>query len=312
MRLDKGVVFISPWILAVYQVVISNQLVPRGERDESGAGGKYILHVVLLDTKRGEEVQTLRFITGASDLSGVYPTHDGRFLVKTQGMLRLYSTTFEEIASRPLPLSETASGLGWILSVSPSGKLVYAKQSFRTKHYLFDADTLETIPNPRPSDVAFWPEARYLLPELVPFPPRAGVFTPQGNWMALNLDSKDSSCIRWGFVGIGWQDFGGRGCKHLKLFSADGRLFWDVPVHHEVGSFILSGSLLVAKSFQSPWDPFDLLPPPKRIRVVVYDLATKSEKCSIRITDRRSNLYALSPAGTVAVIQGNVLSLYRP
>ena len=320
VRLDEGASFISPRILAVYQVGISNRLLPRGQRDGSSGGGKYILQVVFLDTEQREEVGTLRLITGISDDSGVYPTHDGRFLVKTEGMLRLYSSTFQEIASKPLPRSPTTTREAWVVdSVSPSGKLVlvkhswnfYPKEEWGVDHYLLDADTLETIPNPRPSDVAFWEEGNRLFPALVPVPPRTGVFTPQGNWMTLNTDSKASSCTTWGFVDIRAEKHG-RGCKHFKLFSTDGRLFWDVPVRQRVGGFILSGSLLAAESFREPWDPFDLGPPPKRIRVVVYDLATKSRKCSIRITERRSNLFALSPAGIVAVIQGNTLSLYRP
>lgn len=151
VRLDEGASFISPRILAVYQVGMSDRLLPRGQRGGSSGGGKYVLQVVFLDTKQGKEVKTLRLITGISDDSGVYPTHDGRFLVKTEGMLRLYSSTFQEIASRPQPLSRAFTHEGWTIFVSPSGRLIieeydaYTRESSEHRRKLVDADTLETI-----------------------------------------------------------------------------------------------------------------------------------------------------------------------
>ncbi len=108
----------------------------------------------------------------------------------------------------------------------------------------------------------------------------------------------------------------GRGCKELKLFSPDGDLFWDVPIWHEAQTLLYNGRLLAVEIHRHRPDPFDLGIQSKPLRIALYDLARKSEKCSIRITEAvsgpRSMFYALSPAGGLAVIQGTKLSLYQP
>ncbi len=70
------------------------------------------------------------------------------------------------------------------------------------------------------------------------------------------------------------------------------------------------GTLLAANIHRYRADPFDLGIGSKPLRITLYDLAIKSEKCSIGI--RHDAFYAVSPEETVAVTQGNVLSLYRP
>ncbi len=80
-----------------------------------------------------------------------------------------------------------------------------------------------------------------------------------------------------------------------------------------------SDRLLVAEIIHVPRVKFDTTPPFQPRWLTVYDLATKSEKCSIRLRHKypifHSNsavLYALSPTGSLAVIQGTKLSLYQP
>ncbi len=111
---------------------------------------------------------------------------------------------------------------------------------------------------------------------------------------------------------------GGKGCKQVRLFLPDGNLFSSIRVRDEVHSLLFNDKLLAVEVHRHQADPFDLGVQSKPLRVTIYDLATKSENCSIRTAKAVSDawgwsmFYALSPAGTVAVIQGNTLSLYQP
>lgn len=277
------------------------------------------MQVVFLDSQTGKELRTLRLVTSGSDFSGVYPTHDGRFLVRTGQVLRLYSPSFDELASRSiaeLPAKDT-----WVLQVLPSGRHVYA-ESWAGKRVatVLDADTLETVANLRPSDVALWPQVTRLFPDLAGSLPQPGFFTPEGNWQTVDLHSKRASCVFWTVVhptNITQRLGGGRGCEQLKLFSSDGRLFWNVPVRNEAHSLLYDSRLLAVEIHRHLPDPFDTGVSSKPLRISVYDLATKSEKCSIPIIGPVSDwwssmFYDVSAAGTVAVIQGNTLSFYQP
>lgn len=301
-KTQRGMAFISSEVLAVYQIVVSTELAPRGHRDESGGGGKYILQVVFFETKRGAEIRTLRLITSGSDLSAVYPTREGKFLVRTGLTLRLFSSDFEEVTSRTLP--QLPPGHVWGVRVSPSGSHLLASTVvpsadtvWGVKHIelVLDANTLaETTHQAGPSEVLGAGSSGSGRTKLDRPPPTTERVTEQ---LIAQYDN-----------------------KQLQLFLLDGRLFWDVPMRNEVWSVVGQGLLLAAEIHRHRPDPFDLGIQSKPLRIALYDLATKSEVCSIRTPEAvssmefggRSRFYDLSPAGTLAVIQGTTLSFYRP
>jgi hypothetical protein len=162
---QQGIVFVSPGIVAIYQVQENDQLPPVQSRDISGGAGKYIFKIVFLDADDGSEIRSLTLTTN-SGFSHVYATHDGYFLVRTGEILRLYSPAFEAAASMPLPLLQDERNQGWTDFVSSSGREIGLKYSadngsstpYISRRYLLDADTLKMIATLGPENETDWPE----------------------------------------------------------------------------------------------------------------------------------------------------------
>ncbi len=311
-KTQQGVAFIAPETLAVYQVQEVDSLPSIQPRDQSGGGGRFVLKIAFLEVATGKEVHTLHLTTTSSSQSRVYPTHEGRFLVVTGQLLRLYSPAFQEMASRSLPSSPTGDNQNWNISVIPPGRRIYAAAHV-SEHYLLDSDTLDFVSNPRPSDVAWWPEGNALFPQLRG--PGRGVFTPEGNWLVFDLDSDARSCVLAVYANVVQQGSGWTDCKELQVLSPKGRVTWDVRTRGEVTSFVNNGNLLAAAIYHRRANPLDLDLGPKPLRISIYDLGAKSERCSIRIVEpvagvSNTRFFDLSLAGSIAVAQGNVLSLY--
>ena len=298
---QQGIEFISPDVLAVYQVSEVNSLEPPKQKEDSGGSGRYVLHVSFLDVTKGHELKTVRLVTEGSGPSRVFPTHDGRYLIRTGETIRSFSAAFEESAAARLPNSKTAGNQWSDVSVSSSGRLIYIKynasyssssQSVRGTAVL-DADSLD---------------------------PKEDLGSADGgreNQRSFAFVAKDSSC-RSALVRITAEVSVGYGCKDLRVFSNDGLLLWDIPMHEQVISVRGSGALLVASLKHYRANPLDLDFGPEPLRLKIYDIATKSEKCAIpaRIKPAPglwpSMPYALSTSGEVALIQGSTLALYKP
>jgi hypothetical protein len=302
-KISQGVVFTSPAVLAIYQVLETDENTPQ-PRDASGGGGKYVLHIVFLDAATGREVQTLRFTTTGLEVSGVYSTHDGRFVVATGQQLRLYSPTFEQIGSRTFPTSSYGKPESWSVSVIPGGKRICISAA---EHYLLDSDSLETIWNPKPSDVAFWGKGNRFFPELRGSGP--GVFNNEGQWINMDLGSDSRDSVFSTFLNVRDRDSGGWAPKELGVFSTSGQIVWSVKTHDKFSSFSSNGALIAAAIYKDRPNPLDLDLVPKPVQIAIYDLNEKVERCSIRIS--LPAFYDLSLVGGLAVIQGDMLSLYR-
>jgi len=315
-RTAQGVVFTSPETLAIYQVLERDNLPPLEPRDMSGGGGRYTLRIVFLDRASGTELHQLNLTTESSAISGVYPTHDGKFLVLTGQLLRLYSPAFQEIASRPGPIGQSGKRDDWHVSVMPSGQRIFAYAGLHIDMpFLLDADTLDTIPNPTPSDVALWREGYRIFPELRG--ERMGIFSTEGQRLTLDYSSKINSCTFVFFLVPAHQVERGGHCKMLRVFSSQGRMVWDVPLRGDVAGFSGGGPLLAAVFYRYHADPFDLGTQPTPLRITVYDLNKKAEKCSIHLTEQvfgwwESRYFDLSSSGSLAVAQQSLLSLYEP
>lgn len=311
-RTQQGIVFISPQTLAIYQVRELEDLPPIQPRDESRGGGKFVLQIVFLDSSTGEEVQTLRLTTSSAVQSRVYATHEGRFLVVTGGLLRLYSSSFQKIVSRSLPMSATTGNENWNISVIPPGRRI-AAIAHGTLRYLLDSDSLETVANPRPSDVAWWAEGNAFFPELRGS--GRGVFTAEGRWMEIDPVSKAGSCTWAVFENTSQQGSGWRDCKQFQVFSLKGQVIWDVQTRDEITSFTNNGRLLAAAIYRHRTNPFDLDLEPKPLRIEVYDLQEKRARCSILVAepvlgDSNTRFFDLSSSGSIALVQGSKLSFY--
>lgn len=313
-KTHQGVVFTASDTLAIYQVKEAEESRPLEPRDASGGGGRYVLEIVFLNLAHGNEIHTIRLITNSSGQSAVYPTHDGMFLVVTGNMLRLFSPTFQEIATRPGPIGQNGEEQNWYVSVIPPGNRVYAYADI-TMPFLLDADTLKTVPNPMPIDVAYWSAGARLFPKLRGAEP--GAFSRDGNWLALPADSKARGRAYWVFLAVPSQGSGGWDSKEIKILSPSGQLLWNILVRDDIYSFFSNGSLLAAAIYRRRSDPFDLGLAAKPLRVTIYDLEREAERCAVPITDAVSGewntlFYGLSSSGRLAVAQGNVLSLYEP
>ena len=297
---QQGVEFISPQVLVVYQVSEADNPQPMSRKDESGGSGRYLLHVSFLDVTHGNELKALRLVTDGSRPSRVFPTHDGRSLIRTGETIRSLSATFDETAIAQLPHSKTATNQGSEVSISLSGRVVHIRyRAFYDSQTAggtaeLDADSLDPVEGVLQADVV-----------------------SDENRPGFTFVPKVSSCYS-GLARITSDVFVGYGCKELKLFSRDGQLLWDIPMHDEVVSIRGVGKLLAASIQRYRMDPLDIGFGPEPLRVDLYDVATRSEKCSIpsRIKSLSQRwptiLYALSSSGVVAVIQGNTLSVYQP
>src|SRR5262249_26835792 len=105
---SRGVTFLSPDLIAVYQVLPGGKSPSLGSRDSNGSES-FVLQIQILTTKDGSPVRSLHLITGshtnrfspkwewATLFPSVLRTHNGRFLVRTKGMLRVFSADFGEI-----------------------------------------------------------------------------------------------------------------------------------------------------------------------------------------------------------------------
>jgi hypothetical protein len=301
---SRGVTFLSPGLIAIYQVLPSGE--PPSLATRGGDAQSFVLEIQVLAANDGRPVKSLQLITGsyANRFSAkwewrplfpsVLPTHDGSFLVRTKGMLHVFSAEFVEIASRNLASTKEATSEQWKFSVSPKGDEVYAEHSedffskgehgfgrFKLTRYLMNADTLEILRTWDDSERPWGP----------PWEPK---YKTEG---------------------------GGGGKGPTKIVITPDGAHPDITItlagKDRGASELLTDDLLAVEIHHYRPDPFDLGRCSKPVRLAIYDLATKSEKCSIPITQAAGGcgsgfLYGISSTGAVAVIQGAELSLYRP
>lgn len=297
---QQGIEFISPQVLAVYQVSETDDPQPVGPKDPSGGSGRYQLHVSFVDVTNGKELKALKLVTSGWLQSRVFATHDGMSLIRTGETIRSFSAGFDQLAIAHFPHSKTASLERYEVSVSFSGERVYVRyfaiESSKSARgmVVLDADSLHVVEHPPGGDISSGKSATDFA-----------------------FVAKDHSCPS-GLTRITRDLSVGYGCKELKVFSFEGKLLWDIPMDGEVASVRASG-VLVAALIEGHY--VNLLHPdigPEPLRIDLYDINAKSEKCSIPLNSKPISghwpptLYAVSTTGEVAVIHGNTLSVYRP
>jgi hypothetical protein len=197
---QQGIEFVSPDVLAVYQVSEVNSLEPPKEKEDSGGSGRYVLQVSFLDVTNGNELRTIRLVTEGSGPSRVFPTHDGRYLIRTGETIRSFSAAFDESAIARLPNSKTAKNQWSDVSVSTLGRLIHVKYNasysseFVRGTATLDADSLDPKENLARGEGAVENQ-------------RSFAFVP-----------KDPSCPS-ALVTIAAETSVGYGCKDLRVFS---------------------------------------------------------------------------------------------
>lgn len=142
---------------------------------------------------------------------------------------------------------------------------------------------------------------------------------PDSQHLTLDETLKESSqpyqnCSLAGFVGVPQQETRGV-CNRADLLTPDRRLYWHLEFHDEVVSVSkINVDALALELVKPRWDPLDLGLPPKLLRISVYDLATRTEKCSVDLRKLRpdeNHDFAVSPDGLLAVRIGSQLTVYK-
>lgn len=308
----SGIAFVASDKLVVYEVEEHN-VTNLETRDPSAGGGRFSLRALFLDARNGREIREMEWTTSAAGYSGVDATHDGHFVVKTGEALRSYSSDFKEIAAIQGPNTFAS----WFVLVVPPGRLLFADGG--SKKILVDADTLQIVRNPNPSDVALWPEADYYFPELV----RSQTTQPSHLTWQQSLEvankrleeAKHHDCTDSSFVGVPKQTVIPRGCRELDLLTPDRSVWWHLEFHDEVDRLAINGNTLAMQLDRWPWDPLDLGRRAKPIRIAVYDVAERAEECSLDLQELHSSKtddFAVSADGLFAVRLGSQLSVYEP
>ena len=324
-KFQEGVVFLSPELLAVYQVhsESDNVLAPR---DQSGGAGRFFLQVEILDTGHGKPVKSVHLQT-SSRWSAVLPTHDGRYLLRTGDVVRLYSATFEELASKSLPLSPPSRNEGWYILVSPQGRRIYLQHNemppsrSEPAGSLLDADTLQTLATLDPGNVGVVSvDENSQLLGAGDFGTLYGPIELDGTWHPLfrMVFPGDASCERGTrFLRTSPPIFATFGCNVLRFVSTDGRELatFSVGWRDTFLSAVGGDSIVAAEVGHRVSDPLDLGLRQGANRILVFDQVANSEKCFIPVSERVSLWsfkYAVSSGSSIAVIQRDILTLYKP
>jgi hypothetical protein len=297
---QQGIEFISPEVLAVYQVSEVDEPQVLSQKDPSGGSGRYLLHVSILDVTRKTELKSFQFVTSGWLPSQVFPTHDGRFVIRTGQLIRSFSPSFAQVAIAHLPNSQNATQEWYQISVSASRRFLYVRHTksdsltSESGTAVLDADSLRPA-NGEPENHAASGEDSH----------------------GFTFVAEDRSCPH-GITKITPKIFVGYGCKELRFFSQDGEVLWDIPVEEQVVSVRATGAVLAAFIKRHY---VNLLHPdagPEPLRIDLFDIDAKLEKCSISVkTELVSGhwppiSYTVSSSGGVAIRQGAVLSVYGP
>src|SRR5262249_41742395 len=136
---QQGILFLTPDKILIYQVNRSQTPAKLGPRGTAGGAGNFLLNIKVLSAQEGHVLKTMDVVTSGG-YSKVLATRDGGFVVRAGNVLYLYSSQFEKVASRELPLERVAQQEGWQIKISPSGEKVVLvhEQVFTTPELLAD------------------------------------------------------------------------------------------------------------------------------------------------------------------------------
>jgi hypothetical protein len=329
---QQNVVFLGPDKVAVYQV---NQLptpADLAKRDASGGAGNFFMDVRIFDAEDGHLIRALRLRTSGTS-SEVLPTRLGNWIARTGDVMYLISPKFEHLAQRELPLDKVAPIERWETAVSPSGKdvVLVHQQMFslpepflgkegraKAEVEILNADTLETVKAfSFPHSLSDWSVADGFLVSPNPNTPlresEFGRLDFEGNWSPLKQErdgcQHQMDALRQQLIAV-------YGCGRLTLMSTAGERAFSRKLNGgEIVASVDGGEAFFAVEFARPAMielPDTRIPIPfaKPVRIEAYDLRSEAPALSIPI--RSDNVYyAISPQGSLAVVEGPVLKLYK-
>lgn len=329
---QQGLVFLSPQRLAVYQVNRTLKPAPLSARTASGGAGNFVLVLKVFDTVNGHKIKQMRFVTTA-DYSAILPTHDGNFIVRAGNIIGLFSPDFSLRQSRTLPLERHAKQDDWQIHVTPSGTQVAIGHQQRfldsstletalDSHSQFDlemldSDTLKTVRTLHlPYYMATWLAQEHFLVATTPNRPledaKFGTMDFEGHWSPLQRPWMEKHPCHYRVHLLDHDMLAGYGCGHLALFSQDGKEIWTLSEisGRSFVSIASAGHFLAIEIGRIEGllnnDDYML---PEELRV--YDLQSRQPVLSVNL-NRAAVKYGISPDGLLAVVQGDLLKLYRP
>jgi hypothetical protein len=332
-----GVAFLRDGQLIVYAVEPTGRLSSRKSPELSSG---FELRVTSLDVKSGKQI--LKRDWGTRRYDSAVQITSGGVLVKTGGIVKLYSRDFTEARDLPLTLDPNGS---YFTSVSATGDTIAVSHYFEKEHHwishidVLDASTLKT----RFSWDQYPPIFDLLMSDewFITKDPFHSIFylTQFGNTSQSKAipiaDALPQGCpldISWAMISDGsialW------GCKEVLLLNPNGAAldsFADNssagPVSAQCGNYIpsmfnkwamvASAAPIVALSLPAKKVKNHLLTEPSvclaGLQVAVYDLRRKQRVLTVDVDPLPKNGYdfALSPDGSkLAVLNGRRASVY--
>ncbi|HEV3039995.1 MAG TPA: hypothetical protein VHA33_19675 [Candidatus Angelobacter sp.] len=329
---QQGVVFLTPQQIAVYQVSKRPRSAKLGARDTSGGAGNFFLDVKIFDAHDGSLIQSLHLPTSAT-FSKVFPTHDGKFIVRTGERLCLYSSDFQELASRDLPLKRSAPLEEWEVNVDRSGQFVVLAHQTLFLHEqnseegdlnsgkssadieILEADTLRTVKTLTVSNyMSHWSVGdHFLVGNHYTVPSHVNDFGRMdydGRWTELNsLWKVPRNSCSYLMDGMAHEFVAVYGCNRLFLLAPGGEKVFSAKVAADetIASVINADSYLAAESDRNEIKFGNTVARP--VRIELYDVRRKTTLKWVPISSG-AVYYDVSTNGDLAVIDGRELTLY--
>lgn len=304
---QQGIAFLGADELALYQV----------NRTETSTVN-YNMQIEILDAKDGHELKRLSLPISA-EFARLIPTHKGGFLIHAQDEIRLYSPKFEPVATRKLPGGKEPGSNDWEVDVSPSGTQVILAhhQSSDVKGKednsnvdieVLDAEGLKSIKAFSITNLDEWSAGDSAIITKNPENEDAldyGILDFDGRWRAIKTSagSGDPDCP-YRMEPLEHELLVAHDCDDVVVITKAGREKFSQPVS---GPFVLA-SVAGADRYLA-----EALVEPEHSHayISVYDVPKRRQILWLSL-EKKTIYFSLSPAGTVAAVDGERLKFFEP
>jgi hypothetical protein len=318
----QGLAFLSPELIAVYQLNQKPERVRLSPRDESGGAGNFYLQVEILDIHDGHEVARLR-LPACGMFSSVMPARDGNFIVRTGEMLRLYSPSFKQMASHRLPLEKGESEL-WETNVSASGDVVVAvrRQMYPdlaltgkpTYVQVLDSTTLQLKNAFTAPHSAGWLTSvgdRHILSLAPAGGWKWGLMDFEGHWDSFDPSLSRLTHFRYRRIGLLAHDYlAAYGEEQLVVMSSPTEAVFTLARPHQFFQSLAAAGpfLAVEVSGRPPTFKNGRAVLPDSVEVAAYDLKSQNKLLSVDVSSK-GLYFAISAQGDLGIIHKDRLQL---
>jgi hypothetical protein len=331
-----GLVFLSNHEVLAYGVYEENK--GFSSRIEPALTNPFILHAWRIGSRSGEVEDQKEWGTHVHD-SAIRATSEG-VLVKTGGLVKLYSRDFKQVRDLPLPL-DAASRIA--VSVSGSGKTIMINQraprmgnAFHDRLDVFDAQSLshrysrDQSPPFRPSDNAYSISDEGIV--AATSSARAINYMPFGSlqWRLI-FNDPSRTCVAGSPVLV-TNNLIAILCKDLTVITTEGQYFsipkeidqkgdqgggTCQPYPFRVGNTVSSGAPIIAFTLPLFKERKFLFREAELclvgLEIIAFDLNLRKQIFKLNITPPPTEAYdfALSPDGSkLALLEDETVSLY--